>query len=243
MFESVPAHYADWAHEESDAGALFLRALGDAAPAFLQRASIVLALLPFALVALALWPRAWRVFWCLLAARCVLIAAVNRPEAVLAPTFAAAVLYLVLVFDPAWIRARGGERVERLYYDGACGLCQRAVRFVLAEDPDGRAFRFAPLQGETFARAVAPDVRATLPDSVVIVAADGRVLVKSAAVVHLLRRLGGYWRALGEFLALVPRPVRDAGYDGIARVRKRLFAAPKELCPLGPRHVTERFDP
>ncbi|HZH02738.1 MAG TPA: DCC1-like thiol-disulfide oxidoreductase family protein [Myxococcaceae bacterium] len=33
-----------------------------------------------------------------------------------------------------------------LFYDGGCGLCHRAVRFVLARDPAGR-FRFAPLGG------------------------------------------------------------------------------------------------
>ena len=40
--------------------------------------------------------------------------------------------------------------VATIFYDGDCGLCHRAVRVVLAADPEGRAFRFAPLGGETF---------------------------------------------------------------------------------------------
>ena len=237
-----PEAYAEWARIASEAGAPVLRALGDLAPAYLCRAANALDLLPFALAPLALWPRAWKVLWCLLAARAALLATLARPEDLLGPGSVVPWLYLALVFDPAWIPARGAGVVERLYYDGACGLCQRAVRFVLAEDPEGRAFRFAPLQGETFARELDAGTRATLPDSLVIRTSDGRVLTRSDAVVHLLARLGGFWRVASVVLALVPRPVRDAGYDAIARMRKRLFAAPKELCPLGPRHVTERFD-
>ena len=39
---------------------------------------------------------------------------------------------------------------ERLFYDGTCALCHGAVRFVLARDRDGSAFRFAPLDFHDF---------------------------------------------------------------------------------------------
>src|SRR2546422_4747254 len=51
-----------------------------------------------------------------------------------------ALLHL-LTLDPGWIRPRGAPAPERLFYDGSCGLCHRAVRFVLAEDRTGNAFR------------------------------------------------------------------------------------------------------
>ena len=54
-------------------------------------------------------------------------------------------------FDPAWIPAKPAAGTDILFYDGSCGLCHRAVRFILAEDRSGTAFRFAPLGGETFA--------------------------------------------------------------------------------------------
>jgi len=144
-------------------------------------------------------------------------------------------------FDPAWVRGTAGG-VERLYYDGSCGLCHRAVRFALAEDADGSRFRVAPLFGPTFEQHVPQAQRSGLPDSVVVQRSDGRLLVRSDAVLHLLARLGGAWRLLATAGHVVPRPLRDAAYDAIARLRKRLFAAPKEACPLLPGALRERFE-
>jgi len=132
---------------------------------------------------------------------------------------------------------------ETIYYDGHCGLCHRWVRFVLATDPDGSLFRFAPLQGETFQAQVAESARAGLPVSVVVQSADGELLIRSAAVVHVLRRLGGGWAVLGAAIRLIPGPLRDVLYDWIASVRYRLFARPADICPVMPAELRKRFDP
>lgn len=136
--------------------------------------------------------------------------------------------------------AEGGRDV--LFYDGSCGLCHRAVRFVIRADRDGRAFRFAPLGGETFERLL-PAARPPLPDSLIVCTRSGEILARSAAVVHVLRRLGPPWTAAGAVLALVPRFLRDAGYDALARVRRRLFARPPEACPRVPAPLRARFRP
>ena len=39
---------------------------------------------------------------------------------------------------------------EIIFYDGHCGLCHAAVRFVVARDDREEGFVFAPLGGETF---------------------------------------------------------------------------------------------
>ena len=65
---------------------------------------------------------------------------------------------------PGYRRSAKARRL-RLFYDGECGLCHAAVRFVLAEDRDGQGFRFAPLASESFARLAPAELRATLPDS------------------------------------------------------------------------------
>lgn len=155
------------------------------------------------------------------------------------------VMLHLLTFDPGWIppRPARGEVPERLFYDGTCGLCHRAVRFVLAEDPEGRAFRFAPLQGETFRVAVPEEEAIGLPDSLVLMTGERTLLTRSAVVLHLLDRLGGLWRVLAVFARVVPSGVRDRVYGGIARVRYRLFARPSEACPLVPQHLRARFDP
>jgi predicted DCC family thiol-disulfide oxidoreductase YuxK len=133
--------------------------------------------------------------------------------------------------------------VERIFYDGHCGLCHGWVRFTLARDRDGRAFRFAPLQGPTFAAAVPEAVRTGLPDSIVVQREDGALLTRSAAVLHVLRRLGGGWRVLATVGAALPGPLRDAAYDGLARVRGRLARRPPDVCPLLPLELRDRFDP
>jgi predicted DCC family thiol-disulfide oxidoreductase YuxK len=151
------------------------------------------------------------------------------------------VMLHLFTFDPAWIPRRAPGVTETLFYDGACGLCHRAVRFVLAEDTDGAAFRFAPLRSDTFVAHVPEGERARLPDSLVLLAADGRVLTRSAAVRHLMERLGGVWRALAVAARVFPARLQDAAYDTIARIRHRLFARPQEACPLLPPHLRRRF--
>jgi predicted DCC family thiol-disulfide oxidoreductase YuxK len=157
---------------------------------------------------------------------------------------AAALLAVHLfTFDPGWVpgrRAAGGAP-ETLFYDGTCGLCHRAVRFVIAEDPGGVAFRFAPLQGGRFRAALDDDARADLPDSLVVLTADGRVLTRSRAVRHLLLRLGGLWGVLARLAGVIPAPLGDAAYDVVAGLRRRLFARPPGACPLVPSRLRSRF--
>jgi len=130
-----------------------------------------------------------------------------------------------------------------LFYDGHCALCHRTVEFVLQHDRSGGAFRFAPLQGSTFSSLVVPDDRRGLPDSFVVRTEQGALLVRSDAVIHILRRLGGGWRLLGGLIAVVPRPVRNLGYDFVARVRYRVFGRRQDLCPMVRPDWRARFDP
>lgn len=131
---------------------------------------------------------------------------------------------------------------EMIFYDGHCGLCHRTVRFVLARDRAGDLFRFAPLESNAFRTAVPQAARTGLPDSIVLRRQDGSLLVRSAAVLHILQRLSGGWRLLGAVAGIVPRVVLDFLYDAIAQVRHRLFRRPVESCPVVPPHLRTRFD-
>jgi predicted DCC family thiol-disulfide oxidoreductase YuxK len=131
---------------------------------------------------------------------------------------------------------------DLVFYDGDCGFCHRSVRFLLARDPDGSRFRYAPLQGETVGRLLGAAERASLPDSLVVRTAAGELLVRSRALLHVLRRLGGAWALLAGLLWLVPRPLRDATYDAFARVRYRLFVRPTEACPVLSPSLRARFE-
>ncbi len=138
-------------------------------------------------------------------------------------------------------RATSTTGPEVLFYDGGCGFCHRAVLFLLWADREGRAFRFAPLGGATFETQIPPSERRGLPDSMVLRTADGALLTRSAGVLHMLRRLGGGWRVLAALFGLVPRPLRDAAYDFVARIRLRLFARPPAVCPVVPPLLRDRF--
>ncbi|MBM4385176.1 MAG: thiol-disulfide oxidoreductase DCC family protein [Deltaproteobacteria bacterium] len=104
-----------------------------------------------------------------------------------------------------------------LLFDGVCNLCNGTVQWVIAHDPEAR-IRFASLQSEAGRALVAkhglpPDAM----DTVVLV--DGeRHWVKSSAALEVLGRVGGAWR-LAALLRFVPRPLRDAVYDVVARNR------------------------
>lgn len=140
-------------------------------------------------------------------------------------------LFHLLTFDPAWVPARRFERDEILYYDGNCAMCHGFVRFLLAEERTG-TLRYAPLQGEHFRASVAEPLRSTLPDSLILRSEDGTLYLRSEAVVRIMYRMGGLWTALARILAVVPRPLRDAVYDGVGAMRYRLFGRAPEVCPL-----------
>jgi predicted DCC family thiol-disulfide oxidoreductase YuxK len=140
------------------------------------------------------------------------------------------------------MRNSGTSETEMIFYDGHCDLCHRMVRFVLANDPSGEAFRFAPLDSTAFQTAVPEAERTGLPDSIVVKTADRALLVRSVAVIHILRRLGGVWRLLAAIARVIPRAARDRLYDWIARIRHRLFHRPSEICPVVPEHLRSRFE-
>ncbi len=143
-------------------------------------------------------------------------------------------------FDPGWIRPAAAADRDTVFYDGHCGLCHGLVRFLVAEDRAERLV-FAPLQGDHFSTTVPAGDRAGLPDSIVVGTPGGTLLVRSAAVLHLLRRLGGGYRALAVAGRLVPVRLADLGYDAVASVRRRLSRAPGATCPLLPPALRARF--
>jgi len=132
--------------------------------------------------------------------------------------------------------------VEILFYDGHCGLCHRGVRFVVRADGRGN-FRFAPLGGATFQALIPLAARGALPDSILLRTETSSLLTRSAAVIHILHRLGGAWRLLGSVFGVLPLSWRDALYDAIASRRRRWFARPSDTCPILPPELHKRFDP
>lgn len=153
-------------------------------------------------------------------------------------TFGMLVFHL-LTFDPTWL-SRKTNAGSWIYYDGDCGLCHRVIRFVLAEDSQ-QAFRFAPLSSDIFTFQVNQKTRADLPDTFVLQVASGEVFIRSEAVIQLLTQLGGLWRCISLLLRVIPKPVRDWGYDWVGAHRHTFFARPQQVCPLVPAELKSRF--
>jgi predicted DCC family thiol-disulfide oxidoreductase YuxK len=130
-----------------------------------------------------------------------------------------------------------------LLYDGVCGLCNRAVQFILRHDAKGD-FRFASLQSEFAQRMLARHrLNAADLDTVyVVVDCDGgeTLLARSDAVLFVMREIGGIWRSGAAVLAWLPRRLRDWAYDLVARNRYRVFGR-YDTCPVPSENVRARF--
>jgi predicted DCC family thiol-disulfide oxidoreductase YuxK len=126
-----------------------------------------------------------------------------------------------------------------LLYDGVCALCNGVVRFVLRHDREAH-FRFAPLESDAAHELLGQ--QATVEKGVAVVTgtftSSQRIFRGSDAVVEALRLLG-YAKA-SRLLELVPRPLRQAGYDAVAALRYRIFGR-YAVCPVPPSEVRDRF--
>ena len=123
-------------------------------------------------------------------------------------------------------------------YDGVCNFCDASVRFVVAHDR-ARYFAFAAQQSRTGRRLMEQAGQSVdSVDTLVLIEGD-RVSTRSTASLRIARRLGGLWPLLYG-LILVPRPLRDAGYDWFAARRYRWFGRSDE-CLLPTPELRDRF--
>jgi predicted DCC family thiol-disulfide oxidoreductase YuxK len=122
-----------------------------------------------------------------------------------------------------------------VFFDGACGLCNGFVDFLVSRDKEG-ALRFASLQGQTAASYT------NLPAVDSVIVDDGtRLLVRSDAAIAAIAQLGGAWSAV-RVLKIVPRALRDAVYDFIARNRHR-WSGRRSSCRVPSEHERSWFLP
>ena len=107
-------------------------------------------------------------------------------------------------------------------FDGQCGLCSGAARWLVARDRRG-LMRFAGLASRAGRRVLSEaGCVGAMPDSMVVVE-GARVLVKSDAALRVARVIGFPW-SLACVGVVLPRVMRDWMYDVVARNRKRFGA-------------------
>lgn len=126
-----------------------------------------------------------------------------------------------------------------LYFDGVCNLCNAVVQWVIKRDKQEQ-FRFASLQsevGQSMLMSHFPE-KSMIPDSVLL-EIDGMLYTKSSAAIKLLQMLGGVYK-LSVIALAVPRFIRDAVYDFIARNRYKWYGK-RDSCILPTPELKSRF--
>jgi len=119
-------------------------------------------------------------------------------------------------------------------YDGVCGLCNRAVQFLVKRDRHDR-LRFASLQSD-FAAALLKQHSVDHEDLDTVYAVlnyrepNETLLAKGDAFLFFAKTIGGIW-SLARVGGIIPRPVRNWMYDFIARHRYQVFGK-SESCTL-----------
>jgi len=122
--------------------------------------------------------------------------------------------------------------LDVLLLDGECGLCHGLARWMAPRTTPGSSLRFVD-QSSSEGQAALTGLPAPLRgmDTVVLVR-GGKVHARSAAAIRCLLHLRWWWRMWFPLLWLVPKPLRDLVYRGVAANRHRLFRAPEDGCLL-----------
>lgn len=153
-------------------------------------------------------------------------------------TFGVLMIHL-FTFDQRWIKpVRLEEGKQILFFDGVCGLCNHVVNLLLSVTA-GHTIKFTPLQGKTAAEKLGPENTQQL--STIVYWRDGKMLTKSSAVAAVLRDVGGFW-ALGWAMLILPRALRDFGYDLVAANRYKMFGK-RDACRMPTPDERARFLP
>ena len=129
-----------------------------------------------------------------------------------------------------------GEPAAIVVFDGVCNLCNGVVQWLIRHDPEGR-LAFASRQSAVGA-GLAVEHGLDGIESVVVIEGE-RAFVRSDAVLRLTHHLGRPWSVLGA-AGVVPRPLRDVAYGGLARSRYRIFGRRAE-CMVPTPELRARF--
>jgi len=113
------------------------------------------------------------------------------------------------------------NKKDILLIDEQCTLCSRAVEFILNHG-GGDKFNFLSIFSDESKILLAANGLPRDYDKSLVLIETGKVFVKSAAALRVTRRLSGLYPAL-YFLIVVPKPIRDAVYDMIARHRHKIM--------------------
>jgi predicted DCC family thiol-disulfide oxidoreductase YuxK len=131
------------------------------------------------------------------------------------------------------------ENCDRVvFFDGVCNFCNYWVNFAIKRDRK-KNLHFAPLQGETAKKILANYNISTSSLSSVIFLDNGKIYTQSSAAFRICKHLDNGWK-LFYGLMVIPKFIRDAAYNLIAKNRYRWFGK-TESCMIPTPDMRERF--
>lgn len=122
-------------------------------------------------------------------------------------------------------------------FDGVCHFCCTSVQFIIARDPAG-FFKFASQQSD-LGRGLLTAVNLTTAVETIVLIQDGVASTRSDAALKIASRLAQPW-PLCRIFQLLPRFLRDAIYNFVARNRHRWFGR-RETCWMPGPEIRKRF--
>ena len=125
-----------------------------------------------------------------------------------------------------------------ILFDGVCNLCNSSVQFVIKRDKNG-TYRFAALQSEAANKLLNNFQHHKMDLTTIILVQGNQLWTKSDAALRIAKKLSGAWPLLYAFI-VVPRFLRNAVYDWIARNRYQWFGK-KDECMIPTPELRQRF--
>ena len=118
-----------------------------------------------------------------------------------------------------------------IYYDGECGLCHLAVRFILRVDSKSN-FYFSPLSNL--------DINLKNIDSIILKRGN-KVFYEGMAIIMIFENIDNNWNYLAKILKLIPINVLDTAYRWVSRNRAKVSVKKVSSCPMVPSYYQKRF--
>ena len=118
-----------------------------------------------------------------------------------------------------------------IYYDGECGLCHLAVRFILRVDSKNK-FYFSPLSNlNNNSKSI---------DSIILKKGNN-VFYEGQAIIMIFENIENNWNYLAKVLKLFPVNVLDTAYRWVSRNRAKVSVKKVSSCPIVPNSYQKRF--
>ena len=125
-----------------------------------------------------------------------------------------------------------------IFFDGYCNLCKSQVNNILSIDKK-QIFHYSPLSSKFAIKSLKGKIDKKNIGKSIVFLNNGRVYVKSKAVLMILSEIGGIYN-LFSFFKIFPSFILDFFYNIIAKNRYTWFGK-SENCFIPSKEITSRF--